>query len=363
MAGPQVRCRVRGQVYSAGIVDLLVLAVFAWLTIGQHSDVRPGDLTTAVLSVFVVVVAIGSAIIAERLRLELASPVAPVSPITISMLGAMTLTRADLERGRRMLATGSRGALIDLAVLGGGAFLAGLSYRHSGLPAATGLAAGAAVAGMALLRFMPILGTNGGRLLRWYLQIILEDDDEERRMLSFATVLTGALVAATGFPMLLGPTAWNWWGLPVAIAGIDAVIAGYWFSRRERWAVAASKTALESIGHSRLPVISHSAPISELLSIFAVEGERAIVVVVDARGRPTGSIQLRHLRMAIRTRSEIHPDQVMITIDQLPHVERTTTVLDAALHLERTGHLAAVFTGSNGSPRVVSLDELRTVVD
>ena len=54
---------------------------------------------------------------------------------------------------------------------------------------------------------------------------------------------------------------------------------------------------------------------------------------------------------------------MMITLSDLPDVDRETTVLDAALFLERTGQLAMVFEAASGKLRVVSLAELQAIVD
>ena len=70
-----------------------------------------------------------------------------------------------------------------------------------------------------------------------------------------------------------------------------------------------------------------------------MEGQRALVVVTDERGQPTGLIQLRQLRAAVHAGASGHPGEMMITLSDLPHVDRETTVLDAALFLERTGQL------------------------
>jgi CBS domain-containing protein len=162
---------------------------------------------------------------------------------------------------------------------------------------------------------------------------------------------------------LAQPGRWSLWGIAIMAAGIDCMGVTQWHARRRRWVRAAAGLRITDLGHSRLPTIRDSAPVSELLSIFAVEGQRATVVVTDDRGQPLGLIQLRQLRAAVHAGRAEHPNEMMITLSGVPTVSRETTILDAALFLERTGQLALVMEAPEGKRRVVSLEELQRIVD
>jgi CBS domain-containing protein len=363
MVGPQLRFTIRNQLVAIGAVDVLVVLVFCWLVLdpGEGSDASAAARIARAGAITVAFFAVG--LLLEQLKLRVTHAGDAVSPLVVSLFGGVELTRGETVDERRTNQASSTGFLIDLIAALTFAGLAALAFDESGPWVEMIFIATTLLMGMAALRLCMIQGLSGGELMRWYLLIMFDDDEGASQALKALSMAVSVLFLFCGFSMVVQRTTWNVWGLPVMAGGVASAALTQWYSRRERWARAASEKRVGDIGQSKLPTVRSSAPISELLSIFAVEGQRALVVVTDERGQPTGLIQLRQLRAAVHAGASGHPGEMMITLSDLPHVDRETTVLDAALFLERTGQLAMVFEAASGKLRVVSLAELQAIVD
>jgi len=363
MVGPQLRFTIGTLRAVIGVIDLLVVLVFCWLVLDPGAGNDSSAMWRAFEAAGITAVFFASGLILEQLKLKLTHAGDRVSPTLVSLFGGVVLTRAESTGERRTPRIAITGFIVDaiaaLLLLALAVAMHGNSDPWSDLV----FVAAALLAGMATLRLCTIQGLNGGGLARWYLAIIVGDDDSEAQALKTLSMAVSILFLICGFFVVVQQTHWNVWGLPMMAAAVDCAALTQWYSRRERWVRAASEKRVSEIGQSRLPAVRRSAPISELLSIFAVEGQRALVVVTDERGQPTGLIQMRQLKAAVHAGASSHPDEMMVTLSHVPHVDRETTVLDAALFLERTGQLAMVFEAASGKMRVVSLDELRAIVD
>lgn len=363
MIGPQLRFTVKSLRAAIGGIDLLVVLVFCWLFFDPGSGDDSSDSWRFLKAIAVTALFFAFGLYLEQAKLRVTHAGDAVSPTLVSLFGGVRLTRAESTDHHRASRVALTGYLIDACAVVLLASLAGLAHGEPGEWAELVFAGAALLAGMAALRLCTIQGLNGGGLTRWYLSIIFDDEDSASQALRTLSMAVSIFLLICGFFMVVQQTTWNVWGLLVIAAGVDCMALTQWYSRRERWVRAASEKRVAEIGQSRLPTVRRSAPISELLSIFAVEGGRALVVVTDERGQPTGLIQLRQLKAAVHAGASSHPDEMMITLSHIPHVDRETTVLDAALFLERTGQLAMVFEAASGKLRVVSLDELRSIVD
>jgi CBS domain-containing protein len=361
MIGPQVRITFRSLNATIGVVDLLVVLVFCWLVFDPGTD--SSDFPRILKSLAVAAAFFAAGLYLEQLKIRLTRAGDAVSPTLVSMFGGVVLTRTESMDQHRAQHVALAGFVVDAVAASLLVTLAIITYGESGQWAQLGFVGSALLAGMAVLRLCAVQGLNGGGLTRWYLAVIFDDEDGESQALRTLSMGVSILVLLGGFVISVQQTHWNVWGLPLMAAGVDCAALTQWYSRRERWVRAASEKRVAEIGQSKLPTVRRSAPISELLSIFAVEGQRALVVVTDERGQPTGLIQLRQLKAAVHAGASSHPDEMMVTLSHIPHVDRETTVLDAALFLERTGQLAMVFEGAPGKMRVVSLEELRSIVD
>ncbi|CAN5632949.1 hypothetical protein BH23CHL4_BH23CHL4_01520 [soil metagenome] len=363
MIGPQVRFTFRTLRAAIGVIDLLVILVFCWLVFDPGAGNDSSDLWRLLKTAGITLMFFSTGLYLEQLKLRLTHAGDAVSPSLASLFGGVVLTRAESTDHRRAKLMALTGFLIDACTVLLLTSLAVITYGEPGPWAELVFVGAALLAGMTALRLCTIQGLNGGGLARWYLSIIFDDEDSESQALRTLSTAVSIMFMVCGFFVVVQQTSWNVWGLPMMAAGLDCAALTQWYSRRERWVRAASEKRVAEIGQSRLPTVRRSAPISELLSIFAVEGQRALVVVTDERGQPTGLIQLRQLKAAVHAGTSSHPDEMMITLSHVPHVDRETTVLDAALFLERTGQLAMVFEAASGKLRVVSLEELRAIVD
>jgi CBS domain-containing protein len=363
MIGPQLRFTFKSLHAAIGVVDLLVVLVFCWLVFDPGKGYDSSDTARAVKSVTIAAAFFAAGLYLEQVKNRLTHAGDPVSPTLVSLFGGVVLTRAESTDHHRAQHMALTGFAVDAAAAATLLALAVVAYGEPGELAEMAFVGSALLAGMAALRLSAVQGLNGGGLARWYLAIVFDDEDSESQALKLLSMAVSILFLASGFFMVVQQTQWNVWGLPVMAAGFDCAALTQWYSRRERWVRAASEKRVAEIGQSKLPTVRRSAPISELLSIFAVEGQRALVVVTDERGQPTGLIQLRQLRAAVHAGASSHPDEMMVTLSNIPHVDGETTVLDAALFLERTGQLAMVIESTTGKLRVVSLDELRSIVD
>jgi hypothetical protein len=363
MVGPQLRFSIYSIPVAVGVSDFLILTVFAWLSLDAEPGPRTTDISMLVASVAVAVLVLLIAFAIEYAIISSDSPGDLLGPMQLSFFGAATLSRGESVYSRRPVAGIWLRYAVNLAIAASGVVVAAVALTRDGITWRSALITSVLVTSMVLLRLCPIQGLDGGKLCRRYFSLIFDDEDTEEQLMRLLSMAISVMYMFSGFFMVMQESRWNHWGLPVIAAGMDTALLTQWQVRRERWARAASRKTIEEIGHSRLPSIKHSAPISELLSIFAVEGQRALVVVTDDRGQPTGLIQLRQLRAAVHAGSEVHPNEMMVTLSDIPRIDRETSILDAALYLEKTGQLAMVFEASAGKLRVVSLDELRGFID
>ncbi len=361
MTGPQFRRSIGSKHLSFNVAGLLLLTGILWVVLSPElAESMPA--TSVALTALAVAAAYQLVSwILDRSLAGLSGAGISIGPTSLSMIGAIEVRCPATERVKHrytILAFGIY-AVFGLLFLS----LAGASREAPGR-LATAIFAFALTSSMScLVRLCAVRGLPGGFAADWYLTILTEDEDAADTAAKVLSYGASLVIAFTGFLVLAQPGPWSGWGLATIAFGLECLILTQWYTRRERWMNAAMDRPLAAMGHSRLPTISHAAPISELLSIFAVEGNRAMVVVVDERGRPSGVIQLRQLKAAVHSGGSTHPEEVMVTLSRVPHLPRETTVFDAALYLERTGHLALVTDSPSGAERVVSLAELFRIVD
>lgn len=361
MTGPQFRLSIGSTHFSFSLIGLALLTGILGIVLGAELPESTPPTTVAALAAAIAGAYQVVSWLLDRSLAGLSGNGMAVGPTYVSMIGAIEVRRtaSEREKHRAVILAFALYAAFGLLLLW---LAATLSDASGTLP--TAVFAFAVMSLMScLLRLCAVRGLPGGFAADWYLAILTDDEDSADTAAKLLSYGASLLIAFTGFLVLAQPGRWSGWGLAAIACGLECMVLTQWYNRRERWMSAAMGRPLAEIGHSRLPTISHAAPISELFSIFAVEGSRAMVVVVDERGRPTGVIQLRQLKAAVHSGGSMLPEEVMVTLSSVPHLPAQTTVFDAALYLERTGQLALVTDAPSGSERVISLEELFRIVD
>ncbi len=319
----------------------------------------------------IALIALGSAsVLAAFLLVMLALDLLPMSltrqgrligPESMSASGASGLWHFESEEAERRNAIVGYGAAVLVALVS--ALAVTQSHDRAGTAAPLVFVLALLILGASAIRCCPIRPFPGGFAARRAFGILASDEDGVATGSTVMSYLSSAVLAMAGFSIMANPGSWGPWGMALLVASIDCAVLTHASSLRVRWMNKASERTLESIRYSRLPTVSHAAPVSELFSIFAVEGSRATVVVTDDDGQACGLIQLRHLRRAARTGASVHPDELMVTLTDIPEFACDARILDAAIALERSGAGALVTKCGNGKRRVISLEELLRLGD
>jgi CBS domain-containing protein len=361
MPGPHIFINIRSALYSLSVPGLAGLWIACWV---QLAAFLPEEISSVSLAAGAAVTGVLFIVLSASVEAAVrfgSGKSRLIGSSRVSASGVTGLIKFAENASSRRYAFLSVSLTI---VLGLGLLTASAQFRDpatllSGVVFVFLLMSG----GGLLIRGCPIQGFPGGDLANRYLPLLAEDEESAATVARVISVLSSGVIALTGLLILASPGKWGTWGLAVFIAGIDGVLLTQWHARRSRWMTSASQRGLDSIVHSRLPTISQTAPISELFSIFAIEGNRATVVVLDASGKPEGVIHLRQLRTAAQAARSSEPREVMVSLSDLPRLPASTSVLNAALFLERHRLPALVAEGTDGGVRVLSLDELRRIVD
>ncbi|MGE3797880.1 MAG: hypothetical protein AB7G88_08565, partial [Thermomicrobiales bacterium] len=282
----------------------------------------------------------------------------------VEQVGPTTLTAAGSSKIWRFTRHGAENRVIAvayalltalaLALL----FLAANQHGKEGNRAAVLFVVSLMIAGNALIRLCPIAGFPGGVAGRKCMTLFGGDEDAVGSAALIVSYFASVTIALAGLLIVAHPGSWGPWGVACLVLGIDCTAVTHWQGERTRWAEKASQRTLGSLRFSRLPTVSRSAPVSELFSIFAVEGNRATIVVTDEKGLPCGLIELRHLKSAARTGQAVHPNELMVTLSEIPRFACESTVLEAAISLEHRGLSALVTECAEDKLRVISLNEL-----
>lgn len=279
-----------------------------------------------------------------------------IGPESISAMGASGLWHFDSDGSERRAAFVGYGAAVAMAITS--ALALTQLHDRANTTAQLAFVLILMIFGASVIRCCPIRPFPGGLAARSAFGILAGDEDGVATGSTVLSYASSLVLGLGGFSIMANPGNWGQWGMALLVASIDCAMLTHASSLRVKWMSKASERTLESIRYSRLPKVSHAAPVSELFSIFAVEGSRATVVVVDGEGQACGLIQLRHLRRAARTGTTVHPDELMVTLTDIPEFACDAKILDAAMALERSGVGALVTKCGDGKRRVISLEEL-----
>ncbi len=361
MPGLRFHLEILSRRFSVIVPGLAALWIALWVQLAGHQQTTEAWTRTGIRALAAGVIAVSLLAGIELLIHFIAPAGKPVGFTRFSVTGSSSLRRRpaaghDWRQAAVSMAVLSIAAAILLAMAGR---LADMPDDVPGVTYVALLFAG----GCMLVRLCPIQGFPGGNLANWYLALLAEDDDSAETAARGLSYLSAAVVTLTGGLMLSAPGWWGAWGLAVLAAGVDCLMLTQWHCARGRWIEKAACRSLDDIASSKLPSISQSAQIAELFSIFAVEGSKATVVVLDNAGQPSGIIHLRQLRSLTRTSGSTQPRELMITLADLPQLPSTTSILDAALFLEQHNGTALVSRTPSGKLRVLSLDELQHTFD
>ncbi len=364
MIRPQISIQTPFGFVSIAVVDALIVAVFGWLVLGNVESSITSSLHRAFTALIVLAGFLIVGWLVESSRRALSADSYIDEPVLLTIFGGVRSSGSQFARKNRDIASDLHGMWVSLGV--GIGLLAIASNSFDRWDTSTGSALVFVIAGlagaMACMRLCPVAGLDGGLVATRVARLFCEEDESADQLVRAMGIATGLLASTCGFLVLAEPGEMAIWGFPLVAAGVGMIGFSQWFFSRARWARLAGQTALADLGRSKLPSVRHSSPISELYSIFAVEGQRALIVVTDDIGKPTGLIQLRQLRAAQRG-EWLQPGELMVTLSKVPAFDCRTTVLEAALALERSGQRALVIESDAGRQRVVSLEELEGIVD
>ncbi|CAN5551984.1 hypothetical protein BH23CHL5_BH23CHL5_05550 [soil metagenome] len=364
MIRPRISIQTPLGVVSIALVDSLVVAMFGWFVLG---NVEPLSTSPAYRSGSTLIVLAGFLFVGwfvETFKRVVSGDPSIDEPVLLTLFGGVRSSGSQYAVKNQGVSAGLRGIVVNL-VFGTGMFamaIVSTEQWETSLRSSLVFVIGGLAGSMACLRLCPVAGLDGGMVATRVASLVCEDVESADQLVRTMGIATGLLASVCGFLMFAEPGPMVIWGFPLLAAGVGMIGLSQWFFVRSRWARLAGQTALADLGRSKLPSVRCSSPISELFSIFAVEGQRALVVVTDETGRPTGLIQLRQLRAAHGV-ERLHPDELMVTLSKVPAFDGKTTVLEAALALERSGQRALVVKSDAGRQRVVSLEELEGIVD
>ena len=356
MIGSLIRIEFRSKSFLLNVPGLAALLITTAILI---ADALPPAVSVLLIIAGTILVATVYVLIAVAIDLLLALNVGQaemVGPAMVSATGSTGVWRFPSAIAERRLIGVAAAALGSLAVFS--LFAAGWAHRSSDFISATAFVFAVLLGGSSLVRLCPIQGFPGGNAGRRSLKILGGDEDASAVSGLIISYGSSTIFALTGFLILANPGPWGPWGLICLVIGLDCAFLTHWQSQRTKWVGIASERTLDMMRFSRLPTVSQSAPVSELFSIFAVEGNRATIVVTDERGQPCGLIQLRHLKNAARSGRSVRPNELMLTLSHVPRFSCDASVLDAAISLEQRGVPALVTQCGEGKLRVISLEEL-----
>jgi hypothetical protein len=361
MVGHSISIRIHTISATIGLIDLWILAVSAWFVLGRAPDLAREPLARVLAVVAIVTGYFAWSMVFETVRRRAFGAVDQAGIITVRLTGAARLPSDTLSSG---FAIGPNSVVVaaNVTIAAVGGLLAFRLFPGESSAEVVVSSMLLLIGGMALIRIFPVGGLDGAEIGFQIGRILADDDDGAEVVLRVVGTVTGILTALTGFLMLAEPSRWSAWGILILGLGISMVGYAQHSFMLAHWMRVAGRTTLDDLRYSRLPVVPSSAPISELFSIFSVEGHRAMIVVTDD-GEPAGLIQLRHFRAAAHDRSSPGLRDVMMTISEVPEFDRSTTVLDAARELEWRGQLALTYRAGNGKTRVVSLEELKRLFE
>jgi hypothetical protein len=359
MIGPRLSLQLLGFRFTIAVLDIaLCSVVFAGALYERFPRTDHAAIAASfgiVLAGFFFLIALGI----ERLRLRWSSCGTPAGRTLVGIAGATTTTLKEAKSPDRAARAGLAGMAIDLTV----GLLCALAYlqfngRHGRVDDVL-VAAAIGIGGSAVLRFLTAPSLNGGRLFRWFLELTLDDDEAAIRGTGFQGIAVASLLFAVSIATLAAEGEVAYWGLGLATAAIDIAALSPFTVRRLRWLQTADERRLRELTDTPHPLVSADSPVSELISVFSIDGPKTVAVVQNRDGYHVGIVQFRQLRGAIGAGKQLPPiSSIMTPLANLARLSPETTLLDASTFLDHDRRPAVVFESAPGRLTVVTTNDL-----
>lgn len=359
MVGPTLTIKRPGGWINLALLDAVIVLSATGGAYGSLLDRSSSIMVQALAGASVAVVFFMVALGVERGRLRLAGQRRPPGGLVLAILGAIGVTTEEACDPTARVKGGLAGFGIDGALGSISGVIAWWLHGSGGSLRVWVTVLTAAVASCCLVRLLPILGVDGGRILSGVAELA-DDDESASRAAQLCSLLMAMILALGGVGLMLKANEHTFWGVGMTVAAIQAASLSTWYESRVAWLAGAAVTPLSQLPPPAFPTVGAQAPVGELMSVFAVEGPRALIVIVDQLGTPVGVVQGQEFGRFWRGADELSTVcQAMTPIADLQRVPvEDMTIAGAVAWLERERVTIAAFEDRRGRPRVVTFQEL-----